>query len=124
MKRKRFWIIPPCVIGCLLATSGGAPQNRDRGGLDWLKQLLGDVSKAGLYANYTIDSPYPPSSVFCGNLIKRGPCLNGATDSAGRRFPAREKVEVRGWIMDSGGFTDTDRATVNQEYYFTLLMDE
>ncbi|MFN0167939.1 MAG: hypothetical protein ACKV22_16055 [Bryobacteraceae bacterium] len=61
----------------------------------------------------------PPSMVFCGNSVKGSTpgCLSKATGPNGN-MPAYERVEVRGWVVDTPYFIPGE-----DEFGFNLLLD-
>ncbi|MBI4538587.1 MAG: hypothetical protein HY704_03640 [Gemmatimonadetes bacterium] len=82
--------------------------------------LLELFDRAHLYGSYgTAD--VRPSDVFCGNEVKPrfgpGNCTSKATDPNGAR-PAREYVEVRGWVLGEGEWADE-----REEFVFNLALD-
>jgi hypothetical protein len=81
------------------------------------------ANRAIWYGSYTA-TDVRASDVFCGNRRKDGVCLSNSQDPNGVGLPAREHVEIRGWIVGTGEFKDAENdQNVNEEYPFSVLLD-
>lgn len=108
-RRDRAAAVAAALLG-LASTAASCPGARSTVDL---------LNRATLYGSDAATA-IKPSDVFCGNWAKRSRqevCRSKAEDGSGQR-PAFEHVEVRGWVLQPGGWADN-----NHEYVFDLLLD-